>query len=75
MRCGSMASSSQPGGAEQPVLVSLLRWSSPAQVALPAVRRSARSFVASAGRDLVAGRVVLLEAEPAGWAGRQGRGQ
>ena len=39
MRCGSMASSSQPGGAEQPVLVPLLRWSSPAQVALPAVLR------------------------------------
>ena len=34
---GSMASSSQPGGAEQPVLVPVLRWSSPAQVALPAV--------------------------------------
>jgi len=28
MRCGPMASSSQPGGAEQPVLVPLLRWSS-----------------------------------------------
>jgi hypothetical protein len=70
---GSMASSSQPGGAEQPVLVPLLRWSSPAQVALPAALRPARSFVPSAGRDLVAGRVVLLEAEPAGW--QQGPGQ
>ena len=70
---GSMASSSQPGGAEQPVLVPLLRWSSPAQVALPAVLRPARRFVPSAGRDLVAGRVVLLEAEPAGW--QQGPGQ
>jgi hypothetical protein len=50
MRCGSMASSSQPGGAEQPVLVPLLRWSSPAQVALPAVLRLARRFVPSAGR-------------------------
>ena len=50
MRCGSMASSSQPGGAEQPVLVPLLRWSSPAQVALPAVLRPARRFVPSAGR-------------------------
>jgi len=48
MRCGSMASSSQPGGAEQPVLVPLLRWSSPAQVALPAVLRPARRFVPSA---------------------------
>jgi hypothetical protein len=28
MRCAPMASSSQPGGAEQPVLVPLLRWSS-----------------------------------------------
>ena len=63
---GSMASSSQPGGAEQPVLVPLLRWSSPAQVALPAVLRPARRFAPSAGRDLVAGPVVLLEAEPAG---------
>ena len=70
---GSMASSSQPGGAEQPVLVPVLRWSSPAQVALPAVLRPARRFVPSAGRDLVAGRVVLLEAEPAGW--QQGPGQ
>ena len=70
---GSMASSSQPGGAEQPVLVPLLRWSSPALVALPAVLRPARRFVPSAGRDLVAGRVVLLEAEPAGW--QQGPGQ
>ena len=68
-----MASSSQPGGAEQPVLVPLLRWSSPALVALPAVLRPARRFVPSAGRDLVAGRVVLLEAEPAGW--QQGPGQ
>src|SRR5213078_2149937 len=73
MRCGSMACSSQPGGAEQPVLVPLLRWSSPALVALPAVLRPARRFVPSAGRDLVAGRVVLLEAEPAGW--QQGPGQ
>jgi hypothetical protein len=72
---GSMASSSQPGGAEQPVLVPLLRWSSPAQVALPAALRPARSFVPSAGRDLVAGRVVLLEAEPAGWTWQQGPGQ
>ena len=32
-------------GAEQPVLVPLLRWSSPAQVALPAVLRPARRFV------------------------------
>ena len=70
---GSMASSSQPGGAEQPVLVPVLRWSSPAQVALPAVLRPARRFVPSAGRDLVAGRVVLSEAEPAGW--QQGPGQ
>ena len=70
---GSMASSSQPGGAEQPVLVPVLRWSSPALVALPAVLRAARRFVPSAGRDLVAGRVVLLEAEPAGC--QQGPGQ
>src|SRR6476659_3198585 len=75
MRCGSMASSSQPGGAEQPVLVPLLRWSSPAQVALPAVLRPARRFLPSAGRDLVAGRVVLVEAEPAVWTWQQGRGQ
>ena len=75
MRCGSMACSSQPGGAEQPVLVPLLRWSSPAQVALPAVLRPARRFVPSAGRDLVAGRVVLLEAEPAGCTWQQGPGQ
>src|SRR6266705_6008255 len=75
MRCGSMASSSQPGGAEQPVLVPLLRWSCPAQVALPAVLRPARRFVPSAGTDLVAGRVVLLEAEPAGWTWQQGPGQ
>jgi hypothetical protein len=74
MRCGSMASSSQPGGAEQPVLVPLLRWSSPAQVALPAVLRPARRFVPSAGRDLVAGRVVLSEAEPTGWTWPQGPG-
>ena len=66
---GSRASSPQPGGAEQPVLVSLLRWSSPAQVALPAVLRPARRFVPSAGTDLVAGRVVLSEAEPAGGRG------
>jgi hypothetical protein len=72
---GSMASSSQPGGAEQPVLMPLLRWSSPAQVASPAVLRPARRFVPSAGRDLVAGRVVLLEAEPAGWTWQQGPGQ
>ena len=48
MRCGSMASSSQPGGAEQPV--PLFCWSSPAQVTLPAVLRPARRFVPSAGR-------------------------
>jgi hypothetical protein len=70
-----MASSSQPGGAEQPVLVPLLRWSSSAQVALPTVLRPARRFVPAAGRDLVAGRVVLLEAEPAGWTWQQGPGQ
>jgi hypothetical protein len=75
MRCGSMACSPQPGGAEQPVLVPLLRWSSPAQVALPAVLRPARRFLPSAGTDLVAGRVVLLEAEPAGWTWQQGPGQ
>jgi hypothetical protein len=75
MRCGSMACSSQPGGAEQPVLVPLLRWSFPAQVALPAVLRPARRFVPSAGRDLVAGRVVLLEAGPTGWTWQQGPGQ
>ena len=37
--------------------------------------RPARRFVPSAGRDLVAGRVVLLEAEPAGWTWQQGPGQ
>src|SRR5262249_49362147 len=66
MRCGSMASSSQPGGAEQPVLVSLLRWSSPAQVVLPAGLRSPRRCVPWGGIDRVGGRVVLVEAEPAG---------
>jgi hypothetical protein len=75
VRCGPMASSPQPGGAEQPVLVPLLRWSSPAQVALPAALRPAGRFVPSAGTDVVAGRVVLLEAEPAGWAWQQGPGQ
>jgi hypothetical protein len=75
MRCGSRASSPQPGAAEQPVLVPLLRWSSPAQVALPAVLRPARRFVPSAGTDPVTGRVVLLEAEPAGWTWQQGPGQ
>src|SRR5690242_7069081 len=75
MRCGSRASSPQPGAVEQPVLVSPLRWSSPAQVALPAVLRPAREFVPSAGRDLVVGRVVLLEAEPTGWTWQQGPGQ
>jgi len=64
------------GGAERPVLVPVLRWSSPAQVALPAVLRPARRFVPSAGRDPVAGRVVLLAAEPAGWTRQQqGPGQ
>jgi hypothetical protein len=43
-----------------------------AQVALPAALRSAGRFVPAAGRDLVAGSVVLLEAEPAGW--QQGPG-
>jgi hypothetical protein len=38
-----------------------------AQVALPAALRPARRAVPAAGTDLVAGRVVLLEAEPAGW--------
>src|SRR5438034_4633184 len=75
MRCGSMASSSQPGGAEQPVLVPVLRWSSPAQAALPAVLLPAHGFVPPAGGDLAAGRVVLLEAEPAGWTWQQGPGQ
>jgi len=45
-----MASSSRLGGAEQPVLVPVLRWSSPAPLALPAVLRPARRFVPSAGR-------------------------
>ena len=47
---GSMASSSQPGGAEQPVLVPVLRWSSPAQVALPAVLRPG-SQIRALGRE------------------------
>jgi hypothetical protein len=72
---GSRASSPQPGGAEQPVLVPVLRWSFPAQVAWPAVLRPARRFLPSAGTDLVAGRVVLLEAEPTGWTWQQGPGQ
>ena len=46
---GSMASWSQPGGAEQPVLVPVLRWSSPAQVALPAVLRPAQ--IRALGRE------------------------
>jgi hypothetical protein len=46
-----------------------------AQVALPAALRPARRAVPAAGTDLVAGRVVLLEAEPAGWTWQQGPGQ
>jgi len=46
-----------------------------AQVALPAALRPAGRFGPSAGRDLVAGRVVPLEAEPAGRTWQQGPGQ
>jgi len=56
-------------GAEQPVLVPLLRWSSPAQVALPAVLLPARRFVPSAGRrdkerTRSAGQQVIVAASP-----------
>jgi hypothetical protein len=62
VRCGSMASSSRLGGAEQPVLVPVLRWFSPARAASPAVLRPARRFVPSAGRR---------DKEPARPAGHQ----
>jgi hypothetical protein len=86
----SMASSPQPGGAEQPVLVPLLRWSSSAQAALPAVLGSQiralgraprqglqcnRTAWATCEDDLVPGHVVPLEAEPAGWTWQQSPGR
>ena len=75
MRCGSRANSPQPGGAEQPILVPLLRWSSLCTGRIACDAPAGSRFVPSAGRDLVAGRVVPLEAEPTGWTWQQGPGQ
>jgi hypothetical protein len=52
MRCGSMASSSQPGGAEQPILVPLLSCPPCAQVVLPAMLRQARDSCPRQGEAL-----------------------
>jgi hypothetical protein len=57
-----MASSSRLGGAEQPVLVPVLRWSSPAQVALPRGAPAGSQVVPSTGRR---------DKEPARFVGQQ----